>query len=482
MPTEQKGSAEEIDRLKRERDEADRLYNEALTRLDAAIQKPRASPQPPAPFDEFQITPLNERWELLSLKPDEGKGWLKRLRAHAWAMVAPLFERQQAFNSALVDHVNRNVAMHRDTTQALEATISAVREDHRKFIEYQTLLILYMQQITPYVDTKDRHVAGLMHGLAAGLSSLGDDMQKRWESMVARERRYDSQVNDVRVTLSVLQRAIHTLKREMATYAMGASGGVAATGGTGAVAATGATPAPSAEAKPLDSYKYVGFEDQFRGSQLDIRGRVAEYVPLFEGASDVLDVGCGRGEFLDLLRARGISARGVDTNDEMAAVCRERGLEASVGDGLSYLASLPDESLGGLFAAQVVEHLEPDYLIRFLDTAFHKLRPGSKIVLETINPACWFAFFSSYIRDVTHVRPLHPDTLQYFLRASGFQNVDVRYSAPYPEQDKLQTVPNSRTGPLGGPTVMEIAFNDNFRKLNDLLFTHLDYAAIGERL
>ena len=238
--------------------------------------------------------------------------------------------------------------------------------------------------------------------------------------------------------------------------------------------------APSSSS--LDSYKYVGFEDQFRGSQLDIRGRVSEYLPLFEGASDVLDVGCGRGEFLDLLKARGITARGVDTNDEMVAVCRERGLDAAVGDGLSYLASLPDGSLGGLIAAQVVEHLEPAYLMRFLETAYHKLRPGSKIVLETINPTCWYAFFSSYIRDVTHVRPLHPDTLQYFLSASGFQNVNVRYSAPYPEDEKLQMVPNTGAGPLGGPTVMEIAFNDNVEKLNSLMFTYLDYAAIGERL
>jgi O-antigen chain-terminating methyltransferase len=166
----------------------------------------------------------------------------------------------------------------------------------------------------------------------------------------------------------------------------------------------------------------------------------------------------------------------------MAAVCRERGLEASVGDGLSYLLSLPDESLGGLFAAQVVEHLEPDYLMRFLEAAYLKLRPGSKIVLETINPACWFAFFSSYIRDVTHVRPLHPDTLQYFLRASGFQRVDVRYSAPYPEEHKLQTAPHSGAGQQDGPTASEIIFNDNFKKLNSLLFTYMDYAAIGERL
>ncbi len=215
MPIEEKGSAEEIDRLKRERDEADRLYNEALTRLDAAIQTPREFPHPPPPYDEFQITPLNQRWELLSLKPDEGRGWLRRLRAHAWAMVAPLFERQQAFNSAVVDHINRNIATQRETTRAIEATLTVLREDQKRFIEYQTLLILYAQQITPYVDTKDRHVAGLMHGLAAGLSGLGDEIQKRWESMVARERRYDAQVNDVRTTLGVMQRAVQTLKREL---------------------------------------------------------------------------------------------------------------------------------------------------------------------------------------------------------------------------------------------------------------------------
>ncbi len=124
--SESKGSAAELARLQRERDEADRLYNDALTKLDAAIQRPSDLPHPPPAYDEFQITPLNQRWELLSLKPDEGSGWLKRVRAHAWAMVAPLFERQQAFNSALVDHVNRNIATHREMTKALETTLAMV--------------------------------------------------------------------------------------------------------------------------------------------------------------------------------------------------------------------------------------------------------------------------------------------------------------------------------------------------------------------
>ena len=476
MPIEEKGSAEELARLTRERDEADRRYNDALTNLDAAVREPRDFPRPPPPYDEFQITPLNERWELLSLKPAEGAGWLRRLRAHAWAMVAPLFERQQGFNSALVDHVNRNVAMHRETARALDSTIAMFRDDHRRLVEFQSLLILYVQHITPYVDTKDRHVTGLMHGLAAGLSGLSEEMQKRWESMVARERRYDAQVSDVRTTLSVMQRAVQTLKRELERASLSTVDSRQSSVDSRESSVVG----PSSATAPasLDSYKYVGFEDQFRGSQLDIAGRVAAYVPLFEGASDVLDVGCGRGEFLELLRSKGISARGVDLNEEMAAVCRERGLDATAGDALGYLLAQPDGSVGGLFAAQVVEHLEPDYLMRLLEAAYHKLRPGSTIVLETINPACWFAFFSSYIRDITHVRPLHPDTLQYLVRASGFQKVTVRYAAPFPEQSKLQTVPAS----LDRAESVEGVFNENVRKLNDLLFTYLDYAAIGERL
>ena len=171
----------------------------------------------------------------------------------------------------------------------------------------------------------------------------------------------------------------------------------------------------------LDSHKYVGFEDQFRGSPEDIGRRLAEYLPIFLGigdagsgtrASDVLDVGCGRGEFLELLREQGISARGVDVNPAMVEVCRAHGLDAITVDALAYLRTLQDGSLGGLFAAQVVEHLEPRYLTQLLDVAFDKLRPGAPIVLETINPACWFAFFESYIRDLTHVRPVHPDTLK----------------------------------------------------------------------
>ena len=118
--------------------------------------------------------------------------------------------------------------------------------------------------------------------------------------------------------------------------------------------------------------------------------------------------------------------------------------------------------------------------MRALDVAFHKLRPGSPIVLETINPTCWFAFFSSYIRDLTHVRPIHPETLEYLLTASGFSRARIDYRAPYP----MRTSSNrSRRRRGDTPVVADFVatFNSNVQRLNGLLFTYLDYAAIGER-
>ena len=232
--------------------------------------------------------------------------------------------------------------------------------------------------------------------------------------------------------------------------------------------------------RSLDSYKYVGFEDQFRGSRDAIRARFESYLPFFAGAADVLDIGCGRGEFLELLAGAGVKARGIDLNHEMAELCRSRGLDVTEADAVGYLSTLPDASLGGIFAAQVVEHLQPGYLLQFLELAFHKVRPGGRIVLETLNPACWVAFFDSYIRDITHVWPLHPETLKYLVLASGFTRADLEFRSPVAAHDRLQAValPNGADTSLADLTE---TFNANVEKLNSRLFTHLDYAVIGAR-
>jgi O-antigen chain-terminating methyltransferase len=151
--------------------------------------------------------------------------------------------------------------------------------------------------------------------------------------------------------------------------------------------------------------------------------RAASVRRRFAGLSDVLDIGCGRGEFLDLLRDAGIGARGLDLNHEMVETARARGLDVVESDALSYLRARCrlDHSVG--CSPLRSWSTSPRYLLALLDAAADKIRPGGLLVLETINPACWLAFFESYIRDITHVRPLHPETLQFLARASGFHDV-----------------------------------------------------------
>ena len=202
----------------------------------------------------------------------------------------------------------------------------------------------------------------------------------------------------------------------------------------------------------------------------------------------MLDVGCGRGEFLDLLRERGVTASGIELNHDMVEVCRTRNLLVSEGDAVSYLGTLPDDSLGGLFAAQVVEHLEPEYLLKFLGTAFLKLRPGATLILETINVASWSAFFQSYVRDITHVRPIHPDTLKYLVTASGFQKAEVIYQSPYPEENQLKMLELPTPKQTAATPAIDTELtsfvsvvNQNIETLNRLLFSDQDYAVIAER-
>jgi SAM-dependent methyltransferase len=191
-----------------------------------------------------------------------------------------------------------------------------------------------------------------------------------------------------------------------------------------------------AEANPDSDWLYLRFEDSQRGPETLIRDRQRAYLPDISAASDrcgkdakALDLGCGRGEFLELCREAGVPAEGVDSNGAMVARCREKGLEARQGDLLSALADLRDESLAGVTAFQVVEHLPPPVLVRFIRSAALKLKPGGVIILETINPACPEAMLNFWM-DLTHERPLMPATLRFLVKEAGFRDVQVRYASP----------------------------------------------------
>ncbi len=205
---------DDLELLKTERESADREYNDALTRLDRAIQAlPAAFPQPPPAFDEHQITPLNTLWKIEA--PPAGRGLGGRLAAAVRRAVAPLFAQQQAFNSSVVDHINRNIPVARQTRESIETTLAVLRDQIEALAAFESLLVMFLQQITPYVDTRDRNVAGLLRGLSGAINAVADETMKRTEALLARERRHEIRVGDVETELTELRRRLDEMTRAL---------------------------------------------------------------------------------------------------------------------------------------------------------------------------------------------------------------------------------------------------------------------------
>jgi hypothetical protein len=205
-------SPDDLAGLKAERAAADREYNDALTRLDRAIQQlPADFPQPPPGPDEHQVTPLNTLWKIDVPSAPGGVGgpFSPAIRR----IVAPLFEQQQTFNAAVVDHLNRNVPVARETRASIDSTLTVLRDTIAELVRFQSLLVVFLQQITPYVDTRDRDVAGLLRGLSGAINGVADEVLKRSEATLTRDRRHELRVESLESAISALREAIAALQR-----------------------------------------------------------------------------------------------------------------------------------------------------------------------------------------------------------------------------------------------------------------------------
>ena len=212
---------------------------------------------------------------------------------------------------------------------------------------------------------------------------------------------------------------------------------------------------------------YVSLEERYRGNRADIKDRQKIYLADIEravgvaGSAPVVDIGCGRGEWLELLREGGFTAHGYDSNRIMADEARGRGLDCRFGDALEALAAMPTNSLAAVTGFHIIEHLPFPMVVRLLDESLRVLRPGGVAIFETPNPANLLVATERFYLDPTHRNPLPAELIAFVVEARGFAAVESRFLNP-PTDRPLE--------PAGSP-MLDL--------LRERIYAPQDYAVLG---
>jgi O-antigen chain-terminating methyltransferase len=376
-------------------------------------------------------------WLVVSLKRAIHK--LTKVPLSVW------LSRQVRFNDELVKLVNVMAPQHAELRRRVrhnETRLDALEEFQRGARER-------LQYHGSRLDESDRRLAEAL-----------DDLRRKVDARIAGlERAAGSERGQVETYLAELQQTL---------------AGLAAEGRVSEQAAE----AVGQKRRAARGSGYLTFEDLHRGEREEIKQRQSVYLPLFaEGVGQghpLVDLGCGRGEFLELCRQEGLPAKGVDLNQEMVLACRERGLEAVEADALAFLRETPAESLGGILMAQLIEHLTLDELTELVSLAASRLRPGGVLVAETINPECLTTFAGAFYLDLTHNKPIHPEAARFLWQWAGLGQVEIMRLSPYPPERRLEELPAS-------DDELHQASARNFHRLNQLLYGYQDYAVVGRR-
>lgn len=213
----------------------------------------------------------------------------------------------------------------------------------------------------------------------------------------------------------------------------------------------------------------AAFEENFRDPSADFMDSkayedLADEIPM----GPVLDFGCGRGEFIHLLKKRGAKdVWGIEIDPKLAEDARAEGLDVKAGDGIAILGAQPDASLGAITLLQVIEHLTIQQQLDVVALAYEKLKPGGRIIVETVNPQSLYNYAHAFFIDPTHTRPVHPAYLAFVFEQAGFSEVKWQWRNMPPKEDVLE---------LDGDK--DTPYNRNVKRLNSLLFDAMDYALI----
>ena len=351
---------------------------------------------------------------------------------------ADLWERQRRFNLTLL---HRDRALREQFPDQVAALAARTDEIFRDLTEVRNDLLQDVQQHA-------RRLAHLEEFKRQGL----DDVTRHSDALFSRvDQKFDRYRRQSRELWSKLGGLLSALDTE-----------------TGSAAEL---------VRAHDEMEYVDLEHRFRGLESDIADRLAVYQPFLEGRGEILDLGCGRGEALEVLAGFGLPVRGVDSSAEMVRACRDKGLRAAEGDLFERLAAEPEGSLGGVVSFHVIEHLPAPSLGRLVSLAWRALAPGGVLILETPNPESMVVSARNFWIDPTHRRPVHPAMLAHLYEQAGLERVERLELRQFGEGERLPEVATADLPEEQQALAHQV--NVLRDRIDTLLFGFQDYAVIG---
>ena len=245
---------------------------------------------------------------------------------------------------------------------------------------------------------------------------------------------------------------------------------------------------PSRATQESAYINYFVFGDEMAEAWTRISGRSVdtpnifeESIELFHNSKNILEIGCGKGYFLQLLKENGIGGYGIELNEDFVIYCQRMGLDVQKVDALTHLSALEDKSIDGVFMGQVVEHLHIDVMFPILKLCYKKLQYGSYIVIVTPNILNMVVSTNLFYMDPTHVNHVHPEVIKFLLRSCGFRDIQERFYQPVPDDFKLKKIEIDNQSGTGEQTRFLQILNHNTDMLNNVLFGYRDYAVIAKR-
>lgn len=428
----------------------------AVLRLPSAVQYQNQ-------FEQYSLSVQQRIVDHLNQNRKDLSNALSKLAAEMLETAQAVTKQQQAIELALRQQ-EELAGHHNELVQTLEPRFDATRryvDDSTAQLASQTQELRDQQQAISSRHDADKHE---LLGQQQQLRSAQEQFRSELAEQLTKQQQLRSEIDEQLLQLLQRQQRAHDeLAAQEARLRVLLE---AVSRNTETVPGSSFVQIAAEETDHLLDGFYASFEDQFRGERDEVRRRLQVYVPILKDAQitgDVLDVGCGRGEWLQLLASEDIKAQGVDRNRVFVEECRRAGLTVIEADGLTHLRSLPSESLNVITSFHLVEHLPFETLIKLLDEMVRTLRRGGLLILETPNPENLLVGGCNFYADPTHRHPIPSQTLQFMLESRGLHDIRILKLRPWDEAR------------IEGDSEI-------IKRFNDMFYSAPDYGIIATRI